>query len=273
MFQKRLVSGIILLLFTIAVVIMGGDILFVTLLIISLIGMMELYRVVKINKTFPGILGYCAGAAYFLLVYFELEHFQVSFFIIFLMLLLFVYVFGFPKYKTDQIAIAFMGLFYVSVMLSYIYQVRMRADGGAILVWLIFIGAWGSDTCAYCVGVLLGKHKVAPKLSPKKSVEGCIGGIVGAALLGFLYATILKDKIHWIENPQVSFAIIGAISSIISQIGDLAASAIKRNHEIKDYGKLIPGHGGVLDRFDSIIFTAPIVYYLAVVVETIPFNK
>ncbi|NLP34889.1 MAG: phosphatidate cytidylyltransferase, partial [Clostridiales bacterium] len=153
---------------------------------------------------------------------------------------------------------------YVGVMVSYIYQVRMLEDGG-LLVWLIFIGAWGSDTCAYCVGKLLGKRKLAPKLSPKKSIEGSIGGIVGAAVIAFIYATIFKDNITGIENPQIVFAIIGAASSIISQIGDLAASLIKRNYDIKDYGKLIPGHGGVLDRFDSILFTAPIVYYLAVI--------
>jgi len=147
-------------------------------------------------------------------------------------------------------------------MLSYIYQVRILEDG-ALLVWLIFIGAWGSDTCAYCVGILIGKHKIAPKLSPKKSVEGCIGGILGASLMGFIYATIFQNHITGIVNPQVVFAIIGAASSVISQIGDMAASAIKRNHDIKDYGDLIPGHGGILDRFDSIIFTAPVVYYLA----------
>ena len=105
--------------------------------------------------------------------------------------------------------------------------------------------------------MLIGKHKMAPKLSPKKSVEGGIGGIAGAALIAVLYALAIN---HW-GNAGVSvasFAIIGAAGGAISQIGDLAASAIKRNHDIKDYGKLIPGHGGILDRFDSIIFTAPI---------------
>jgi phosphatidate cytidylyltransferase len=184
-------------------------------------------------------------------------------FIFFLMLLMFAYVFGFPKFKTEQIAVVFFGLFYVCVMLSYIYQVRMLENGG-LIVWMIFIGAWGSDTFAYCVGILIGKHKIAPKLSPKKSLEGCIGGVVGAALIGFFYALFLKDRITVIDNPELAFAAIGAASSIISQLGDLAASAIKRNHDIKDYGTLIPGHGGILDRFDSIIFTAPIVYYLAV---------
>ncbi|MDD3172920.1 MAG: phosphatidate cytidylyltransferase [Herbinix sp.] len=271
MFRTRLLSGIILLLITLSVVIWGGNILFATLFVISLIGMMELYRVVNINKAFPGILGYVAGIIYYLMVYFRMQQFNLMLFILFLMLLMFAYVFGFPKYKTEQIAVSFLGLFYVSIMLSYIYQVRMLKDG-IILVWLIFIGAWGSDTCAYCVGMLIGKHKVAPKLSPKKSIEGCIGGFLGAALLGFLFATIFRERIHGIQNPQLAFAIIGAASSIISQIGDLAASAIKRNHEIKDYGKLIPGHGGVMDRFDSIIFTAPVVYFLATLMEFGPWK-
>jgi phosphatidate cytidylyltransferase len=263
MFRTRLLSGIILLVIAITVVVLGGNILYATLLIISMIGMMELYRIVHVNKAFPGILGYAAGIAFYLLLYFELQEYQTMLFILFLLLLMSVYVFDFPKHSTEQIAVSFLGLFYVSIMLSYIYQVRMLEDG-ALLVWLIFIGAWGSDTCAYCVGVLIGKHKVAPKLSPKKSVEGCIGGVVGAALIGLLYGVIFQGKITGIEHPQLVFAIIGAASSVISQIGDLAASAMKRNHDIKDYGTLIPGHGGILDRFDSIIFTAPVVYYLAV---------
>ena len=147
-------------------------------------------------------------------------------------------------------------------MLSYIYQIRVL-PGGIFTVWLVFICAWGCDTCAYCVGMLIGKHKMAPVLSPKKSVEGGIGGIVGAALIGILYALAIN---HW-GSAGVSvaeFAVIGAAGGAISQIGDLAASAIKRNYNIKDYGKLIPGHGGILDRFDSVIFTAPIIFYLAV---------
>lgn len=264
MFRTRLISGIILLAIAITVVILGGNVLFATLFVISLIGLMELYRVIKLNKALPGILGYLAGIAFYMLLYFNLQQFYMLLFIAFLLLLLVVYVFLFPKYTSEQIAIVFLGLFYVSVMLSYIYQVRMLNDG-AWLIWLVFIGAWGSDTCAYCVGMLFGKHKFSPRLSPKKSIEGCIGGVIGAALLGLLYATFFQDRILNMDNPQVVFAIIGASSSIISQIGDLAASAIKRNHDIKDYGTLIPGHGGVLDRFDSIIFTAPIVYYLTII--------
>jgi phosphatidate cytidylyltransferase len=263
MFWTRLFSGIVLLAITIALVVLGGNFLFIALLIISLIGLMELYRIVKVNKAFPGMVGYVAGISFYLIMYFHLMQYQVPLFIFFLMLLMFAYVFGFPKFTTEQIAVSFLGLFYVSIMLSYIYQVRMLEDG-LLIIWLIFIGAWGSDTCAYCIGILIGKHKIAPKLSPKKSLEGCIAGVVGAALIGFIYATVIRNRITDMENPQFVFAVIGAASSVISQLGDLAASAIKRNHDIKDYGKLIPGHGGILDRFDSIIFTAPIVYYLAV---------
>lgn len=262
MFKVRLLSGIMVLASAILLVALGGNVLFAAMGIISMIGMMELYRIVGIHKALPGILGYLAGVIYYVLIYLKQQEYLVMFFILFLLLLMAIYVVKFPDYNTDQITMAFFGLFYVSIMLSYIYQVRILEDG-AWLVWLIFIGAWGSDTCAYCVGMLFGKHKVTPKLSPKKSLEGYIGGLIGAALLGFIYATVIKDSITGIANPQLVFTIIGAASSIISQIGDLAASAIKRNHNIKDYSNLIPGHGGILDRFDSIIFTAPIVYYLA----------
>ncbi len=262
MFRTRLISGIVLLAITIAVVILGGNVLFGVLLVISMIGLYELYKIVNVHLAIPGILGYLSCLGYYILLYLGLTEYQLMLFIIFLMLLMFAYVFGFPKYQTEQIAVSFFGLFYVSIMLSYIYQVRILEEG-VWIIWLIFIGAWGSDTCAYVVGVLFGKHKFAPKLSPKKSLEGCVGGIVGAALIGLLYATMIGGHLKEFKNPQLIFAIIGAASSIISQIGDLAASAIKRNHEIKDYGSLIPGHGGILDRFDSIIFTAPIVYYLA----------
>jgi len=261
MFWVRFRSSVILLIVAISTIVLGGNVLFATIMTISLIGMMELYRTVKLNKSL-GILGYVACIVLDLLILFQLEQFNMLLFITFLLLLMMIYVFAFPKYRAEEIAVVFFGLFYVAVMLSFVYKVRML-DDGELLVWLIFIGAWGSDTCAYCVGTQIGKHKILPKLSPKKSLEGCIGGVVGAALLGFLYATVFKDSIKGVQNPQLAYALICGASSVIAQLGDLAASAIKRNHEIKDFGNLLPGHGGILDRFDSIIFVAPIVYYLA----------
>lgn len=262
MFWVRLRSSIILMLITISTVIIGGNVLFASILIISLIGLTELYKTVNVNRSILGITGYLTNICFDLLILLNKEQFMMPLFIIFVLILMMIYVFEFPKYETHQISMIFFGLFYVAVMLSFVYKVRMLSDG-AILIWLIFIGAWGSDTCAYCVGKLIGKHKFLPKLSPNKSLEGCIGGVIGAALLGFLYAVIFKNHISSVVNLQLEYAVICGASSIISQLGDLAASAIKRNHNIKDYGRLIPGHGGILDRFDSIIFVAPIVYYLS----------
>ena len=260
MFTTRLISGIVLVILSLVVVGAGGSILFGVVGMISLVGLFELYRVMKIEKTPLGFIGYGTCIAYYGLLWFEGQQFVTLMCIAALMLLMSVYVFTFPKYKTEEITIVFFGVFYVAVMLSYLFQVRQMPDGG-YLVWLIFLSSWGCDTCAYCVGVLFGKHKLAPVLSPKKSIEGAIGGVAGAAVLGFLYALTFQTQMAGIQNPQLVCALACAIAAVISQIGDLAASAIKRNHQVKDYGHLIPGHGGVLDRFDSMIFTAPAIYF------------
>ena len=273
MFKTRLLSGILLVLIALVTVIGGGRFLFGVVLCISLIGQSELYKVLHVEKSGIGIAGYLAAFLYYLLLY--LRQYSHAFekigglqdgrwFSLFCMLLVMgvmsIYVFTFPRYRTEQVLGVFFGVFYVAVMLSYIYQTRMLS-GGVFSTWLVFFASWGCDTCAYCTGVLLGKHKMSPKLSPKKSVEGAVGGVLGAALLGTLYALAVN---HWAgagENPAI-YAVVCGVGGLISMVGDLAASAIKRNYEIKDYGKLIPGHGGILDRFDSVIFVAPVIYYL-----------
>lgn len=260
MFTTRLMSGIILILLALLVVVSGGSILFLTTGMISLIGLFELYRVMDIHKKPIGIVGFVTAVSYYGLLWFDGEQYVTLMAIAALMLLMTIYVFSYPRYKTEEVTVAFFGIFYVGVMLSYLYQVRMMNDG-AYLVWLIFISSWGCDTCAYCVGSLIGKHKLAPVLSPKKSIEGAVGGVAGAALIGFIYATFLGHRMADVGDPQLACAIACGIGAVISQVGDLAASAIKRNHNVKDYGHLIPGHGGVLDRFDSMIFTAPAIYF------------
>jgi len=133
---------------------------------------------------------------------------------------------------------------------------------GFWLVWLVVISSWGCDTCAYVVGMLFGKRHFAPILSPKKTVAGAIGGAIGAGLLGVIYASFFGAQMEEIANPQIACFFACAAAGAISQIGDLAASAIKRDHDVKDYGNLIPGHGGILDRFDSMLFTAPAIYFV-----------
>ncbi len=260
-FLERAISGILLVIIALVTIILGKDVLFATITIISLIGLSEILKVFKVHNRLPGFAAYLVAIGYFALLRFEYQEYFMPLFIGYIIILMAIYVFTFPKFTSSEIIPCFFSLFYVAVMLSYVYQVRMMEDG-LYTVWLIFICSWGCDTCAYLVGVMFGKHKMAPILSPKKSVEGGIGGVVGAALLGFVYALIFKGNIHEISNPMVTFPVICAVGGIISQVGDLCASGIKRNNDIKDYGKLIPGHGGILDRFDSVIFTAPIIFYL-----------
>jgi CDP-diglyceride synthetase len=265
MFKKRVLSSILLIIIALLTLIYGGNLLFFTIFLISLIGLYEFYKAVKVQNEKMGILsgvGYLCATMYFAILFFNQETYTIELIILWLILLLAVYVFTFPKYKAKQVFSTFFGLFYVPIMLFYVYQTRMIADG-VYLVWLILICSWGCDTCAYCVGMLFGKHKLAPLLSPKKSIEGAIGGIAGAALLGAIYAVVVNNYLESGKNTIIIYAIICAVGAVISQVGDLAASAIKRNHDIKDYGNLIPGHGGILDRFDSVIFTAPVIYFLA----------
>ena len=145
-------------------------------------------------------------------------------------------------------------------MLSALLRIVML-EQGRVYIFIPFLVAFLSDTGGYFAGMLFGKHKAFPVLSPKKTWEGCIGGVVGAALLAVIYCATMNT---WFgqNGSLLQYAIVCGCGSIIAQIGDLAASAMKRNNEIKDYGQLIPGHGGVLDRFDSVIFVAPIVFYL-----------
>lgn len=205
----------------------------------------------------PALIGYISSIVTDVLILNNGFEELVMWLILTLMVLMACYVIAYPKYNSEQMTMLMFGLIYVTVMLSFVFKVRYVSNG-ILLVWFIYIGSWGSDTCAYCVGKLIGKHKMPSKLSPNKTIEGCVGGIAGAALIGFIFAMVFwgKGQMLW------QLPIIGAVSAVISQIGDLTASAIKRNHNIKDYGNLIPGHGGILDRFDSVIFTAPIVFYL-----------
>ena len=189
-----------------------------------------------------------------------------------MMLLLFYYLtvsmFSKGKYSIQDTAISFVMIFYVLFGIIALVAIRdlSTADGhplGIFLVLLVFIASWLTDTGAYFIGVLFGKHKLIPEISPKKTVEGAIGGIVVAVIACLAYAFIINRVTHAEHAPKVLFIIIAAVAmSIISQIGDLIASYIKRKYEIKDYGKLIPGHGGVVDRLDSVVAASVVLYIL-----------
>lgn len=156
--------------------------------------------------------------------------------------------------KPEGSMVNMLSLFYI-VFFSYHVYLTDQAGEFRILIWLIFITAFGTDIFAYFTGYAIGKHKLCPSISPKKTVEGAIGGALGSIALCLLFGYFFA--------PQylMHCAVIGLLGAIISQFGDLTASIFKRRMGIKDYGNLIPGHGGIMDRFDSILFTAPLVYY------------
>lgn len=278
MFRTRLLSGIILVLLAFAAIWAGGPVLAVVLCVISLIAYYELTKAtgvhtegVKVNRL--EWQGFASIVIYYAVLYagMRMERYNrdvVYCILTFCLLLSFLtimfhYVFSFPKYKAGQVMAAFFHIIYAPVLLSFLYIIREGWSHGFYLVWLVFLCSWGSDTCAYCVGVLFGKHKMAPKLSPKKSVEGAIGGVVGAAVLFGLYTQYVINPFS-AEAGQLNWTgsmALGAVGALISMMGDLAASAIKRDHDIKDYGKLIPGHGGIMDRFDSVIVAAPLIFF------------
>lgn len=300
MFWVRLRSGIILVILALVTMFAGGKILLATMIFLSIIAFFELCGAtgvrgetgkardtekVKQEETGGrwkknglekvGILGIILYYA-LLLVNKETELLSLQTGILFSIIcvfmgVMFVYVFGFPKFQASQVLAAFFSFFYGPVCLSFIYLTRELDFGaagagnaaGLYIVWLILLCSWGCDTCAYCAGMLFGKHKMSPVLSPKKSVEGAVGGVIGAAVSGALYGCVIREQLGD-ERVILFFALICSVGALISMVGDLAASAIKRNADIKDYGKLIPGHGGVMDRFDSVIFTAPVIYFMAV---------
>ena len=162
------------------------------------------------------------------------------------------------KWNFADMAYTFLGIAYIvgfTIFIPLLYGI----ENGKILVWYILIASWGTDIAAYTIGKKFGKHKFS-KVSPNKSIEGCIAGLIGATISMILYTLVLNNFFE--QNISYVFiGILGIILSVLSQIGDFAASSIKRNLDVKDFSDLIPGHGGMLDRIDSVIFVAPFAYY------------
>ncbi len=250
------VLGIPLLLFF---VIAGGLPLKAAALVISLMGMYEFYKAVSGKIKVVHIAAFILDILYFIILSADDISVIYSVFIAAVLIIMMLLVIFHDTNNIYDGAIAILGFFYIGVMLSLICKIR---DFSIIFAWLPFIFAFASDTGAYFIGSAIGRHKLTPKLSPKKSVEGALGGIVTTAVLSAVYAFVCF-KIYSLDIKYIPvLAAAGAVGSVFGQLGDLAASAVKRQAGIKDYGKLMPGHGGVMDRFDSVLFTLPFVYII-----------
>jgi len=260
---KRILSGIIGLPIVALILIYGNiyviDVLFA---LVALIAIHEYFNSFKEKHKPVRWLGYISCILISLLHIIPEEYYLLTLALsicVSIAVLFIQVVFSNMKITVTDIMITFFGMVYVVFFLSFIALLH-GIENGKYLIWFILIAAWGTDTCAYFVGCKFGKHKFS-QISPKKSIEGCIGGTVGSMILALLYAFALNK----LAGLQISYIYIAPISfalSILSQIGDLSASSIKRTMGIKDFGNLIPGHGGMLDRIDSIIFIAPFAYFL-----------
>ncbi|WP_066635266.1 phosphatidate cytidylyltransferase [Desulfolucanica intricata] len=164
-------------------------------------------------------------------------------------------VFFYPYISPREAAVSFYGALYIGLII-YMYLLRELPDG---IAWLIFtfVATWSCDTGAYFIGRAFGTHKFAPKLSPKKTTEGAVGGVLGSLAAAYVFHLFYPA-------PLGKLLLLGVLVGVIAQVGDLVESVLKRQAGIKDSGKLIPGHGGVLDRFDSFLLTAPLVYYYVI---------
>ncbi|OPJ61803.1 phosphatidate cytidylyltransferase [Clostridium oryzae] len=241
-------------------VFLGGWFLQALCLLLSIIGIYEFFKVAK-NKGYKPV---NSAAFIFIVVYYLLfikyrnTEFLSPMIIIATLLLLCLPIIK-SKYNYTDVAITILGLIYVPIFFSFIASVNLKEHGN-ILVWLVFLTSWGCDTFAYYIGKNFGKRKLSPKISPNKTLEGSIGGCIGSALLTVIFGAVIQANITYIM-PLYHYAILGLIASFLSEFGDLVASSMKRYAGIKDFSNLIPGHGGILDRFDSILYSSVTIYY------------
>jgi phosphatidate cytidylyltransferase len=235
----------------------------IALAIFAVAAVFELLRVIGVHKNYKiSIPAYVMAAALPVLTHDifldqnpELQKnymlFAVATVFMYMLYIMALAVFSDGELRFSKIAEVFLAVTYVVMSFTALCLLRYIRNG-TWCFFLVFLSAWGTDVGAYCVGSLIGKHKLLPKVSPKKSIEGAVGGTVVAILLFMLYGFAVSKFTELTPN-YLLLGIEGAMLSVISQIGDLIASLIKREYGVKDYGKILPGHGGIMDRFDSIL--------------------
>lgn len=237
-------------------VFLGGVWLEGLTVVLSALGLHEFYNALKQKEFNPiSIVGYLLLIAYYVL---NNNLGLLTYLVVFATFILLIIPVINLKYTFIDVAITLLGFLYVGVLFSFLHLVNIKF-GGQYLVWLIFIGSWMTDTSAYYAGRFFGKHKLCPKVSPKKTIEGSIGGMLGSTIFCGIFGMIVSRYVYIM--PLYHYFIIGALCGVFSQFGDLVASSVKRYVGIKDYSNLIPGHGGILDRFDSILFSGLVVFY------------
>lgn len=264
---KRISSALIGFPAVVAILVFANQyIVDIVISIVAIIAMHEFYNAVAKESKPIRWIGYlaCISIAFIhiipLVLTLEYIKLLVTLIIPIIVLILFLHVIiSNMKINFKDIAYTLFGILYVALFIMFLAAIR-GMENGKILIWYVFFAAWATDVFAYFVGKYLGKHKFS-EISPKKTIEGCIGGTLGAIIVVIIYTYCINKFLNF-EYSYIYVSITTCILSIISQIGDFAASTIKRYVNVKDYSELIPGHGGMLDRIDSLLFIAPFAYAL-----------
>lgn len=273
--KNRVITSVAILAAMLTVVIFSKFIVYpLALALLAIIATFEVLRVIGSHKIWTlSIPAYLISAAFPLTAYFVDSNNSLEFLLIlaavvfvYLVWLMGVSVFSKGKIAFSKVSETLVGVTYVAVSFTSLSLIRyINHNFGVFLVVLVFVISWTCDTAAFAVGSLIGKHKLIPEISPKKTVEGAIGGVVFSALLCALYGLGLDLVIEKIQVNYLYLILFGIILSVVSQLGDLIASLIKREYDVKDYGRIFPGHGGVLDRFDSVLAVSTILLILSIV--------
>ncbi len=273
--KTRIISGVVLIILMAALLFLGGNVLLAAMLLLSIGGLFELGA--ALTKAVPqpdGIktvmyrpytyTSMICAAVWYVLLFFVRDgvwngHWSLYYFTALVMVMMVLGIVYYPKRRFADAAISGFSVLYIPVLFSFVYILR-ESTNGQFYVWYIVAAAWGSDTLAYFTGMIFGRHKLCPRLSPKKTIEGAVGGVLGSAVLCTIYGLIIAATVEVESGIMLKLSLlIGVLGSLASIGGDLFASSIKRTMRIKDYSNLIPGHGGILDRFDSMLFVAPVV--------------
>lgn len=269
--KTRVITAIAALAAFVGILLLPPIVFTIALAAVILVMLYECYAATKADTSMK-IVGFISAALMMLTMSFVLHDDYTVFFvyiaatvILLLYMVLVIVKHGKRDYR-DILANGFLTLYITVSMWCILYA---RQFFHTELMLLIFICAWTCDTFAYFTGRFFGKHKLIPHVSPNKTIEGAVGGVVGAVICCLIYLFILyklpsSDFIaniyHWIAY----FAAVGFVGGICSQVGDLIASSIKRDEDIKDFGWIFPGHGGFMDRFDSVMFISPVILIMLV---------
>lgn len=264
--SKRTISSIVLTVIIIAFLMINNQIVYTLgVLLMSLVAMHEYNKALKNagKNVLPGI-GYITCFLICLIDFNmsdEIKLLALKVFVPLTVIVLFVYtIISNMKYSFEELGLTILSIFYIPLLFSYIKSVLLMGNGRIVFSYLV-VGAFASDVFAFLIGAKFGKRKLCEKISPKKTVEGAIAGVVGVVVLYIILTVIFNNFFNTSYNILI-MALIGVVASIVGQFGDLAASTIKRKCDVKDFGSIMPGHGGMLDRCDSIMFVAPVIYVL-----------